>query len=101
MKTIIISIILLCGIIITGMTGDNKKDTALVEQMQGVYIFILSKPAAEYNYIGSCSKSFALTGGPEEMLNSMLKKCKKDFPTADGLIFKSLSMDKADAVKFK
>lgn len=35
------------------------------------------------------------------MLNAMLRKLKKEYPTADGIIFTSVNMEKADAIKFK
>lgn len=78
-----------------------NKSLATVEQEQGIYIFIKSKPSAEYQFLGSVKKGIALTGSPEEMFNSMLKKCKKDYPQADGIIFTSAGMDKADCIKFK
>lgn len=79
----------------------TDKSPAIVEQEQGIFIFIKSKPVAEYQYLGSVKKSFALTGSPNEMLKSMLSKCKKEYPQADGLIFNSIDLDKADCVKFK
>ncbi len=79
----------------------SDKSLATVEQEQGIYIFIKSKPSAEYQFLGSVKKGIALTGSPEEMFNSMLKKCKKDYPQADGIIFTSAGMDKADCIKFK
>ncbi len=51
----------------------NTKATATVEQKQGLYIFILSKPATEYTYLGSVKKNVAWSGKPEEMLTSMIK----------------------------
>ena len=80
---------------------EAKKSTAEAEQQQGLYIFILNKPVLTYDYLGSVKKTLAWSGQPEEMLNSMIKKVKKDHPNADGIIFTTVSMDKADAIKFK
>lgn len=60
--------------------AQNTKATATVEQKQGLYIFILSKPTTEYTYLGSVKKSVAWTGKPEEMLNVMIKKMLKEYP---------------------
>lgn len=79
----------------------SDKATATVEQHQGVYVFQHSKPVAEYEYLGSVKKGVAWSGKPEEMFNGLIKKCKSDFPTADGIIFTNLDMDKADCIKFK
>ena len=79
----------------------TNNSSANVEQQQGLYLFMFSKPTSEYEYLGSVKKSIAWTGQPTEMLNSMIKKIKRDFPLADGVIFTSADMDKADAIKFK
>jgi len=82
-------------------TTTIRKDEAAVNQIQGYYIFIQAKPLCKYDYLGSVSKGLAWSGGPEEMLNSIVKKVKKEYPTAEGIVFTSSSMDKADAIKFK
>jgi hypothetical protein len=101
MKRVISILIAVAAIALFSFKTPADKSAAKVDQQQGIYVFMLSKPTAEYEYLGSVSKSLAWTGKPEEMLNSMLKKVKKDYPKADGLIFTSIEMDKADAVKFK
>lgn len=106
MRTLkIVSIMLLSSLTIIGFACTIKtiidKSPAIVEQDQGVFIFIKSKPVAEYQVLGSVKKGFALTGSPSEMFKSMVSKCKKDYPQADGLIFNSIDLDKADCVKFK
>lgn len=83
------------------MMYEVKKSTAEVEQQQGLYIFILNKPVLTYDYLGSVKKTLAWSGKPEEMLNSMIKKVKNDFPNADAIIFTTIAMDKADAIKIK
>ncbi|MFN4083872.1 MAG: hypothetical protein ACK4K9_09590 [Bacteroidia bacterium] len=87
--------------LLAAFTSISDKGSATVDQKQGLYIFILSKPTTEYEYLGSVKKSVAWTGKPEEMLNSIIKKVKKDYPKADGIIFTSIDMDKADAIQFK
>jgi hypothetical protein len=72
-----------------------------VEQQQGVYIFVQSKPTAQYDYLGSIKVPQQFTGEPHEQLNTALKKLKKEFPSANGIIFTDLDMKGADAVKFK
>lgn len=79
----------------------SNKTTATVDQQQGVAIFMLSKPTSDYEYLGSVKKAAAWTGQPSEMLSGVLKKLKKEYPQADGIIFTSIDMDKADAIKFK
>lgn len=106
MKTKKTIIAFIAGIAITSFFSfklmyEAKKSTAEVEQQQGLYVFIQTKPVLTYDYLGSVKKTLAWSGQPEEMLNSMIKKVKKDHPNADGIIFTTVSMDKADAIKFK
>lgn len=80
----------------------NDKAAATVDQKEGIYIFICSKPAAEYQFLGSVKKTgLVMSGSPAEMFNTLMKRCRKDYPQADGIIFSSVDMDHADCVKFK
>jgi len=108
MKKIILgSLIGVCMTTILAFTVANydpKKSTAEVEQYEGLYVFVDSKPVKEYDYLGTVKASMTLgdtqyTGCRDRMI----KKCKKDYPQADGIIitFKSGGADKADAIKFK
>ncbi len=88
----------------TATNYDPKKSTAEVDQFEGLYVFVDSKPVKEYEYLGTVTASITLgdtqyTGCRDRMI----KKCKKDYPQADGIIitFKSGGTDKADAIKFK
>lgn len=101
MKLKLFIVLIAVSFLVTAFTLVSDKSSATVDQKQGLYIFILSKPTAEYEYLGSVKKSVAWTGKPEEMLNSMIKKVKKDYPNADGIVFTSVNMDKADAINFK
>ncbi len=95
--------LLLLSVVIAlfAFTSSNDNSLASVEQKEGYYIFLLSKPVQKTEYLGSVKKGMALSGEPEEMLNSIIKKVKKEYPKADAIIFTSIDMSKADAVKFK
>jgi hypothetical protein len=108
MKKIILgSLIGICFTTIFAFTVVNyepKRSTAEVEQYQGLYIFVDSKPVIEYEYLGTVKGT--LTFGDTQYTgcrNRMIKKCKKEYPNADGLIitFKSGGTDMADAIKLK
>lgn len=97
--------ILVALLVITSLTSfklapDNKA-TATVERQEGLLIFMLSKPVADYEYLGTVKIKAAWTGEPTEMLNISIKKVKKEYPQAEAIIFTSVGMDKADAIKFK
>lgn len=80
--------------------AEVKTSTAEVNQMQGISLFCFSKPVAKYTYLGSVKIKVVWTGQPEEMLNITLKKIKKDYPAAEGIIFTTINMDQADVIKF-
>ena len=87
----------------TFINYEPKKATAEVEQMQGLYIFTDSKPVLEYEYLGTVKAAISMDGQYQGVRDKLIKKAKKDFPTADGLMmqFKSGGTDKCDAIKFK
>ena len=93
-------VLVLSGLLMGFQTAADKAD-ATTERIEGLYVFIHSKPKAEYDYLGSIKKVVVLNSEPEGMLNAMLRKLKKEYPTADGIIFTSMNMEKADAIKFK
>lgn len=101
MKKLHVPLIAICLIAMSFTLAETDKTKATVDQMDGLYVFIKSKPVTDYEYLGSVSKVLAWSGKPEEMLNSMIKKVKKEYPKADGIIFTSVDMDKADAIHFK
>ena len=107
MKKIIIGSLI--GISLTSLVAftvanyEPKKATGEVEQMEGLYIFTDSKPVLEYEYLGTVKATFGMDSQYQGVRDKLIKKAKKDFPSADGLImqFKSGGTDKCDAFKFK
>lgn len=84
---------------------EAKNSTAEVEQYEGIFIFTDSKPVKEYDYLGTIKgPSITWDGGQYFGLrNSLIKKCKKDYPSANALILhpNNNGFDKADVIKFK
>ena len=74
---------------------------ARVDKKQNMYIFIMSEPVAEYEYLGSEKKTVTWTGQPDELFNSVMKKVKKRYPEANGIIFTTMDMDKVDVIRLK
>lgn len=83
---------------------DARKNTAEVEQMEGLFIFVDSKPVQEYEFLGTEKITIGLGSGQyTDIRNKLIKKVKKEYPTADGVLihFSNGGTDKADAIKFK
>jgi hypothetical protein len=95
------------GIAITALFGfimikyEPNKKTAEVEQIQGLYVFIHSKPVMEYDYLGSFTPGLVPSKNAQSIINHMIKKSKEKYPNADAIIFTDDELGKADLVKFK
>jgi hypothetical protein len=98
----LLSIILLTSISSFCQTQVVKKDNATVEMAEGVYVFLQSRPVADYEVLGTVKKTgLVWSGKPKEMYRILLRRAKKDFPTCDGIIFEDIDMDHATCIKFK
>lgn len=102
MKNILL-LLLLCGSLTAGtaQTAGTNHALAEVNQMQGIHLFFMCKPVTPYTYLGSVKIKIVWSGRPDEMVDVALKKIKKEYPTADGIIFTTALMDQIDAIKFK
>lgn len=104
MKKVIFATVI---IFVVGFSAKHNSDkaNAVVNQVQGVYIFIDSKPVAEYEYLGTVSTKGVVSSNPQYLVirDKLLKRIKKDWPSADGVIFSfnAGGADHADAIKFK
>jgi hypothetical protein len=90
----------------TQLTAPVKKSSADVNQVEGYYIFTDSKPVLEYEYLGTVKFNGGLGFSSEQytdVRNKLIKRAKKEFPRADGIIFyfATGSADRADLIKFK
>lgn len=80
----------------------SKEQQAIVKSQEGISIFIMSTPVSEYEFLGTVKKTgLVWSGKPDEMFNGILKKCKKEFPLANGIIFSDISLERADCIKLK
>lgn len=83
---------------------DVRSNTAEVEQMDGLYIFVDSKPVKEYDYLGTEKVGVSMGSGQyRDVRDKLIKKIKKEYPQAQGILihFAEGGADKADAIKFK
>ena len=100
----------LVGITLTSLVAftvanyEPKNSTAEVDQIQGCYVFVNSKPVKEYEYLGTVKLSLTLGSGQfQDVRDKLTKKAKKEYPQANGLIlnFYDGRTDKCDVIKFK
>lgn len=79
----------------------SNEQKATVQKIDGLHIFILSEPDNEYITLGSVKKSVTLSGKPEELIQAVINKAKKEYPAAEGVIFQGTELDKAEVIKWK
>lgn len=101
----------LIGVSFTALIGAGvvdyvvSKKTAEVATIQNLKVFTDSEPVMEYEYLGTVKNSVSLlgTGQYEPVRDDLIKRAKKAYPQADGIILHLLNggTDKADVIKFK
>lgn len=83
-------------------TPAPDKALAKVNREQGYYIFIQCTPVAEYEVLGTVKKTgIVWSGSPEEMYKIIIRRTKKEYPKADGIIFEDVAMEHATCIVFK
>jgi len=100
----LVVLLLTCLLAIRPAPGGDK-EMARVNQQQGCYLFVDSKPTADYTFLGTVKTSAVHLGSSQYqgVRDLLIKKIKNDYPDADGIIFnfESGGNDHADAIKFK
>lgn len=100
MKKIFVSFIIVCAVGFT-VKHDSEKASAIVNQYQGIYIFVDSKPASAFDYLGTVEVKRSKHGPQyEPVKNALLKAIKEKYPNANGAVlqFVNGAADKADAI---
>ncbi len=98
------SIIVILLITLTSFNQDSR-DTALVNQYEGMYVFSESKPLTRYQFLGTVDTRKVIFADPQYQYirDYLVKEAKKKYPNADGIILRLSAgdRDRADVVKFK
>lgn len=104
MKKILFSILIITAVGFSVKTDNSDKAAATVNQAQGLYLFTDSKPANQYDFLGTVKYNNVLSNPQyNNVRDQLIKRIKKEWPAADGVIFhfNSGGADHADAIKFK
>lgn len=79
-----------------------SKDTARVKQVSGLFIFIESAPVADYEVLGTVKKGgIVWNGKAAEMVTIMVRRARRDYPNAEGIVFDDITLDHATVIKFR
>jgi hypothetical protein len=102
LTTILTLVFILTGIKTNAQDIDNDYSLARVgERIHGVYIFILSDPYQDYEYIATIKVKINWTGTTTESFEKAIKKAKKKYPYFNGMVFQRRDFSKVDLIKFK
>ena len=84
----------------TAAAKREVKGMAVADQEQGLFIFVRSKPAGNYKFLGKVNMPEVVwSGRPKEMMNIAIRRAARQYPEANGIIFQSDNFGKVDAVK--
>jgi hypothetical protein len=92
------------AVIIKFKENSENKNQAKVTQYQGLYLFVDSEPINKTKYLGTIKSKISFFSAQYTALRKkLIKKCKKDYKEAEGLILKFVSggTDTGDAIKFE
>lgn len=92
-------ITLLCSSFIFCGLPAIEHSHADVNALENILIFTDCKPLNEFETIGNVKVGFSVSGSYQEIISKLVKKARKDYPTAQGIIFDG--NDKAQVIKFK
>ncbi len=109
MKYILTSIAIVFALSFTDPKQSTTQSAAEVNQVSGCYLFVDSRPASEYDYLGTVKPSLLSqitepgTGQYQHIRDLLIQAVKKKFPKANGIIFDfhDGGTDKADAILIK
>ena len=100
-NTIIAILLLLVSFFSINAIFEPQKDIGKVETMQGVYIYSLSVPVAEYKTLGSYAVGGCWDCSPFGKLEKIVKKAKEKYPDCEAIILKDMEYNSAEIIKFK
>jgi len=106
LKSLIIAVLFAAGISLLAFNTieDIKKNYAVVNQQNGLYIFSDCMPLKPYTFLGEVKSSTGGFGSAQytNVKLRLLKNAKKKYPQADGIILRLTTgaADRADVIKF-
>ena len=94
---------LTCILAFKAITYEPNIATAEVFKIEGFYIFTDSKPIMQHDSLGIVELGFVSGTQYESIRANLIKRARKQYPDADGLILKpdKKSIDKCIVIQFK
>lgn len=104
MKKLLIVLVFSLSGMIAKAQDTTAPEIAKVDQLKGFYLFVDAQPAAPFQYLGSVKYSGSFGSGQFiDVRDELIKRARKAYPLADGLIFHFVTgkADEAEVIQFK
>ncbi len=89
----------------TAINYEIKKESAEVERVQGLYVFVKAKPLKEYEFLGTVTGPAVSSHEFDVLLEKFIKRVKEKYPDAEGIVFdggiRQSHNTKVSVIKFK
>lgn len=79
----------------------SNSDLAHVQKINGLNVFILSRPENKFETLGKVKIRLTWSNEPEALFKELQKKVAREYPGANGIIIKSIALDEAEAIMFE
>ena len=98
-------LILLSSLVLLGLStyAQEKVDYSLAKagiRISGMYVFVGCEPANEYDFAGDI-KVNDFSWAQTTYFDKIVKKAKKKYPNANGIIFRHNTPKKAELITFR
>jgi hypothetical protein len=101
MRSTIIAAAIFTLIMVASFTAPIANNQAIVKPYNGLNVYILSTPFNEYTTLGTVKKTgLVMSGDAKNMLNTLIRRAKKEYPNCEGIIVDDISMETATVIKF-
>ena len=83
-------------------TYNDEHNKAIVNYEKGLFLFVENKPLHKYIELGNIKAGATMFGTYTELKSEIIRKCLKNYPGANGLIFNiEKDLSQATAIKIE
>ena len=95
--------ILIITLALTGLSFTGPQEGAAnAERLHGLYIFLYSQPADDYEYLGKVNMPEVVWSGETSKLAAIaVKRAKRQYKQADAVIVNHGNFSHVDAIRFR
>lgn len=99
MKTKIVTVMFIAAMALSFKMSIDKT-SATVSTVDGIQVFVYSKPTAKYDVSGSVKEAFITSSDNEKRIKSLVERAKDKFPSMEGIIVTN-DLKNAEVIRFK